>query len=150
MKCKLDTRWQPNKVGHPARTAAYFDIADIFARACANEPVADALIEFEGLPLSNDPAANRQMDDALDGTILHDLVALARQELAQAGAEPDDEDIEVESEVDEDDQDDMHPRHSDSGENEGDEDGTDGTEDEGDDPSEEEVCSASLIVCCAL
>ena len=130
-RCKCDTRWQPNKVGHPARTAAYFDIADIFARACANEPVADALMEFEGLPLSDDPPTNRQMDDALDGTILHDLVAQARQQQAQADTEQNDD--EVGSEVEDNGQGDVEAR-SDS--DEGDQDCADGEGDEGDEGDE--------------
>jgi hypothetical protein len=61
------------KVGEAARQAAYFDIEHDFRKFFEVEVMADALEEFATKEAAQGTIRNRQLDTAVDGSIVHDL-----------------------------------------------------------------------------
>ena len=73
-RCEKETRWHDRKVGEAVRQAAYFDIEDDFRTFFEVECMADALEEFATKePACSGTIRDRQLDAAVDGSIVHDL-----------------------------------------------------------------------------
>jgi hypothetical protein len=91
--CGKETRWHPMKVGEAVRQAAYFDVEQDLRRFFEVEIMADALVEFAAKQPVQGTIRKRQLDGAVDGTILHDLHFA--QEEDQGNVPSDEEDAEV-------------------------------------------------------
>jgi hypothetical protein len=72
-RCGKNTRWHERKVGEPVRQAAYFDIEHDMRKFFEVEEMADALEEFATQEPAAGPIRDRQLDAAVDGSIVHDL-----------------------------------------------------------------------------
>ena len=96
-RCKKNTRWLPKKrQRRPARTVLYFSMEDMFRRMFKVPALADALIALTGKPPSDVPLQDRELNEAQDGTILHDLLnANIMQLLPDDADDADDADAEV-------------------------------------------------------
>ena len=91
--CGKETRWHPMQVGEAVRQAAYFDVEQDLRRFFEVEIMADALVEFAAKQPVQGTIRKRQLDGAVDGTILHDLHFA--QEEDQDNVPSDEEDAEV-------------------------------------------------------
>ena len=98
-RCGKETRWHGLKVGEAARQAAYFDIEHDFRKFFEVEVMVDALEEFATKEAAQGTIRNRQLNTAVDGSIVHDLHlhANAQQEDAvtsdEEAAEVEDDEI---------------------------------------------------------
>ena len=72
-RCGKNTRWHERKVGEPVRQAAYFDIEHDMRKFFEVEAMADALEEFAKKEPAAGPIRDRQLDAAVDGSIVHGL-----------------------------------------------------------------------------
>jgi hypothetical protein len=85
-RCKKDTRWLlKSKRMRPARTALYFQMADMFRRMFNVPALADDLIASTNIQTSDVPLADRHIEEAWDGTILHGLMRESNMELVVSG-----------------------------------------------------------------
>ena len=92
-QCHKHTRWEEKKHGRPARTAVYFDMADMFQRMFAVPVMKEALKRFAETTPSNVPIQDRELNEAIDGSILHGLVSSTALSLhsAEENSSSDDE-----------------------------------------------------------
>ena len=93
-RCRKDTRWLPKKKMRPARTALYFQMADMFRRMFNVPALADNLIALTNIQMSDVPLADRHIQEAWDGTILHGLMRENNMQLVN-GDDGDGDDAEI-------------------------------------------------------
>ena len=72
-RCGKTGRWHDRKEGEAVRQAAYFDVEHDFRQFFEVETMADALEEFASIEPKDGPIGDRQLDGAIDGSILRDL-----------------------------------------------------------------------------
>ena len=73
-RCKVKNRWHVKSRQTPNRTALYFSLKDTVKRLVNSAPMADAILNNKNV--SEEATGDRQMNDAWDGSIMHDLLEL--------------------------------------------------------------------------